>query len=245
MSFGRVNGMHKWRKGWRADALRADDYPRREPPATPPPDLDARARRTRRDAPRPRTRAAPAAPADGGDGPPPPPPPPHLAAAWAWWRGVCGGGGGGGGGAPRCFVLAPMIGASDLPFRALCRQHGGVRLCFTPMYEATRVVEGEFDAELGVGAPPPLEDAARERPPPQPPPPPSRGWRLGGVVDRPLAVQIAGDDVATMVAAARRVQPVADVVDVNLGCPQRCALDGHYGAANARPCARRCVYVRI
>ncbi|KAI3479850.1 hypothetical protein L1887_58097 [Cichorium endivia] len=43
-------------------------------------------------------------------------------------------------------------------------------------------------------------------------------------------VQLAGNDVDELVDAARKVAPFADAIDLNLGCPQRHAEQGKYGA---------------
>ena len=165
MSFGRVSGLHRWRKGWRADVLRLRDGEHfDEQPPTPPVDEAAPWRlRTNGD--------------DDDELEA------HVAAAWAWWRSL---------GAP-ATVLAPMIGGSGRAFRVLCRE-SGVGLCYSQMYEAVRVNAGEH-AEL----------FTHEE------------------TDRPLVVQLAGDDVEAMVAAAKRVEGYCDAVDVNLGCPQSCA----------------------
>lgn len=48
--------------------------------------------------------------------------------------------------------------------------------------------------------------------------------------DRPLLAQFCGNDPATVLAAARHVQHAVDGVDLNLGCPQRIARRGKYGA---------------
>ena len=48
--------------------------------------------------------------------------------------------------------------------------------------------------------------------------------------DRPLLAQFCGHDPATVLAAAARVAPAVDAVDLNLGCPQRIARKGRYGA---------------
>ena len=52
--------------------------------------------------------------------------------------------------------------------------------------------------------------------------------------DRPLLVQFAGHRPSVVAEAARRVQHVADGIDINFGCPQRIALRGFYGAHLAR-----------
>ena len=46
------------------------------------------------------------------------------------------------------------------------------------------------------------------------------------LVDRPLVVQMAGDDPAIMLAAAKLVEHQCDAFDINLGCPQRIAYTG-------------------
>jgi tRNA-dihydrouridine synthase 1 len=102
---------------------------------------------------------------------------------------------------PLKFTAAPMVGKSDLAFRMLCRRYGA-QMAYTPMYEAKRFVEDpSYRAQFQTTA-----------------------------NDRPLAVQFCANDPDTLLAAARLVESQCDVVDINLGCPQRRAHAGHYGA---------------
>ena len=103
-------------------------------------------------------------------------------------------------------VAAPMVGTSDLAFRLLCRRHGAT-LCYTEMFFADQFVasaeyrDAVFFSQLHAGA-----------------------------LDRPLAVQFAANDASDLVTAARIVEPYCAVVDLNLGCPEKRALEGTYGA---------------
>lgn len=116
--------------------------------------------------------------------------------AWKWWKEVCG--------SPK-YILAPMIGQSDLCFRLLCREVGNVNLCYTQMYEAININSGLHDNELICECPLPY-------------------------LDRPLICQIAGCDTEEMIKASLRIQNYFDAIDINLGCPQRCADLGNYGS---------------
>ena len=99
-------------------------------------------------------------------------------------------------------VLAPMVDQSEPAFRELCRRHG-CDLAYTPMFNA-RI----FADQGGTGFTP--------------------GEGTGS--DRPLVVQFAGHEPSSLLTAARLVQDRCDAVDINLGCPQRIAKRGRFGA---------------
>lgn len=126
---------------------------------------------------------------------------------WSWWQNEMG--------APK-LVLAPMIGQSDLAFRLLC-QENGVTLCYTQMYLDEAISAGEYDRELQAAG---RSDLDLE---------PLSGIGKRG---RPLICQLAGNRPEAMAAAAKHLEVlgVVDAIDVNYGCPQRCAKEGNYGS---------------
>lgn len=109
------------------------------------------------------------------------------------------------------FVLAPMVLQSERAFRLLVQRYG-VKLCFSPMLLARNVLN---HAETGKVECP----YAREllRPCPQ---------------DKPVMAQLAGADPQLILAAARRLWEGGNIagIDLNFGCPQKCAEIGMYGA---------------
>ena len=107
------------------------------------------------------------------------------------------------------FCVAPMVGQSDLAFRVATRRWGA-DCAWTEMFYSERVVSEPGYLESV------LESCAE---------------------DRPLVVQLCGNDPAVMAAAAAKVERYCqaelfglDAVEINLGCPQRRAQEGHYGA---------------
>jgi len=100
------------------------------------------------------------------------------------------------------FSLAPMVDHSDLPFRMLTRKYGA-GLCFTPMLHSRLFVEDEKYRQKMFFTHP---------------------------NDKPLVVQIAGCDPDIMLKAVKLLEPYADIIDINFGCPQGIAKRGNYGS---------------
>eukprot|EP01025_Chloroclados_australasicus_P010883 TRINITY_DN14608_c0_g2_i1.p1 TRINITY_DN14608_c0_g2~~TRINITY_DN14608_c0_g2_i1.p1 ORF type:complete len:382 (-),score=33.67 TRINITY_DN14608_c0_g2_i1:834-1979(-) len=104
-------------------------------------------------------------------------------------------------GHPRLFV-APMVDGSELPFRMLCRQYGA-QAAYSPMFNSGIFVRNKVYREAY--------------------------WSTCHA-DRPLIVQFCGNDPNQVLKAAQLVQKDCDAIDLNLGCPQRIAKRGRYGA---------------
>ncbi|KZV66006.1 FMN-linked oxidoreductase [Peniophora sp. CONT] len=96
-----------------------------------------------------------------------------------------------------------MVDQSDLPFRALVLAHGAT-LAYTQMlYPARLVSDPEYLAFH-------RHDLSMS--------------------PRPVVVQLCGNDPETILRGARTIADHCDGIDLNLGCPQEHAREGHYGA---------------
>lgn len=100
------------------------------------------------------------------------------------------------------FICAPMVGGSELPFRLLTRRYGAT-LAYTPMINSVRFAT---DAAYR---------AAEFQTTPE---------------DRPLVAHFSANDPQHLLAAAKLVEDQCDAIDLNLGCPQRVACQGHFGS---------------
>ena len=89
------------------------------------------------------------------------------------------------------ILLAPMAGITDLPFRILCRDNGA-GLAFTEMVSGKALYYGDEKTKK-------LLDTTNEK--------------------RPIGVQIFGNDIEAMKKATEYVNNIADIIDINMGCP--------------------------
>ena len=103
-------------------------------------------------------------------------------------------------------ILAPMAGITDLPYRLVMKRHGA-GLVFTEMISANGLFfNGQATRELLRSAP----------------------------AERPLAVQLFGDDPQRLAMAAKAVEDQADLIDLNLGCPVKKVVRCGAGSALLR-----------
>lgn len=104
------------------------------------------------------------------------------------------------------LLLAPMAGITNLPFRLIARREGAA-LCFTEMVSVNGLVrEGKKSFALIAGTP----------------------------EDRPLGIQLFGDDPALLAEAARLVEGYGELIDINMGCPVRKVVGSGAGSALLR-----------
>lgn len=114
------------------------------------------------------------------------------------------------------LMLAPMAGITNLSMRILARECGA-SLAFTEMVSVAGLVrEGRKTFELVRSCP----------------------------EDRPLGIQIFGDDPSMLAEGARLVEGYGDLIDINMGCPVRKVVGSGAGSALMRDPARVAAIVR-
>ncbi len=99
--------------------------------------------------------------------------------------------------------LAPMAGITNLPMRLMAREQGAA-LTFTEMVSVNGLTrEGKKSFELLKSTP----------------------------ADRPLGMQLFGDDAQLLAEAARLVEGYGELIDINMGCPVRKVVGTGAGSA--------------
>jgi tRNA-dihydrouridine synthase 1 len=114
---------------------------------------------------------------------------------------------------PIKYILAPMVGASELPFRLLCRKYGA-QASYTPMMNSHSFATDEQYRKDE------FQTIAE---------------------DRPLVCHFSSNDPNDFTNAAKLVEDKCDAIDLNLGCPQRTAYLGHFGSYLLEPKDRKLI----
>lgn len=120
-------------------------------------------------------------------------------------------------GRPR-FISAPMVDQSSLSWRLLVRKNGA-DLAFSQMIHAKNFVNDwryrshciDWDNYTHTYGSEEVESEARR-------------------LDKNQIAQFAGDDPEYLVKAGKMIQDQVVAIDLNLGCPQKIARKGNYGA---------------
>ncbi len=89
------------------------------------------------------------------------------------------------------LILAPMAGVTNRPFRIICKEYGAGMVC-TEMASSRAMFHNDLKTKR-------LLNTDGEK--------------------RPISMQIFGSDEETMAYAAKHVSEIADIIDINMGCP--------------------------
>ncbi len=89
------------------------------------------------------------------------------------------------------IILAPMAGITDLPFRIMCKRYNPGLVC-TEMVSAKALYYNDEKTKL-------LLNTKYEK--------------------RPISMQLFGSDIESMKIATRYLNDIADIIDINMGCP--------------------------
>jgi tRNA-dihydrouridine synthase B len=116
------------------------------------------------------------------------------------------------------FILAPLAGVSDLPFRMLNRKFG-CELAFAELISARALVQGNRRTKAMLST--------------------SSG-------DRPLGIQLLGSDARTIAAAIKILQSgrTFDLLDINAACPTKKVTARGDGASLLREPRKLCEIVK-
>ena len=90
------------------------------------------------------------------------------------------------------LILAPMAGVNDLPFRIICKKYGNPGLVCNEMVSAKAIC---FNDEK------------------------TKSMLVTDNQERPVSMQIFGHEPDSMATATIEVSKMADILDINFGCP--------------------------
>ncbi|EOB13983.1 tRNA-dihydrouridine synthase 1-like protein [Nosema bombycis CQ1] len=102
------------------------------------------------------------------------------------------------------YILAPMVGNSELAWRTLARRYGAT-ICYTEMVHCEAFLRSKKN-------------------------PVKNNWYSTNKEDRPLVIQVCGNNPQIMLEACLILQEECDAIDINFGCPQEVAKRGKYGS---------------
>ncbi len=92
---------------------------------------------------------------------------------------------------PNNLILAPMADVTNRPFRIICKKYGAGMVC-TEMASSRAMFHNDLKTKR-------LLNTEGE--------------------ERPISMQIFGSDEESMMYATEQVSKIADIVDINMGCP--------------------------
>ncbi len=101
------------------------------------------------------------------------------------------------------YLLAPMAGVTDLPFRLLCKEMGA-GLLTTEMVSAKAILYGNKNTDILLKSEP---------------------------TEHPLAVQVFGSDPEIVGSMAAKIEKDFEIVDFNMGCPVPKIVNNREGSA--------------
>ena len=90
------------------------------------------------------------------------------------------------------LILAPMAGVNDLPFRMICKKYGNPGLVCNEMVSAKAI---SYNDEK------------------------TKSMLVTDDRERPISMQIFGHEPDVMAGAALEICEMADIIDINFGCP--------------------------
>ena len=90
------------------------------------------------------------------------------------------------------LILAPMAGVNDLPFRIICKKYGNPGLVCNEMVSAKAICYNDEK---------------------------TKAMLVTNDQERPISMQIFGHEPDSMGQATEEICKVADIIDINFGCP--------------------------